>query len=276
MKNYFKRLILLFLLAFLAGCSANSQTEKKVSLFAGSAMKPPLEELARRFEEKTGVRVELNFGGSGALLSQMSISRQGDLYLPASSDFIEKAEKANLIDSRSKKMVAYLIPVLLVREGNPKKIESLSDLARPGIRIALANSDTVVIGQFAQEILEKAAKKDSVLVQRIKENIVTQVGSAEDLLSILFLGQVDVVIGWSVQEKWYPDKLEAVALKPNEIPRIGYVIVAMTKFVRQPRLTRQLLNLIVSSEGKAVFKKYGYIVNKEEADRVLGRQRKDF
>ncbi|HPU31022.1 MAG TPA: hypothetical protein PLM71_12025, partial [Syntrophorhabdaceae bacterium] len=46
-------------------------------VFAGAASKPPAEEAANLFEKKTGIKVNLTFGGSGFVLSQMSLAKKG-------------------------------------------------------------------------------------------------------------------------------------------------------------------------------------------------------
>ncbi|HEY3278614.1 MAG TPA: substrate-binding domain-containing protein [Syntrophorhabdaceae bacterium] len=47
-------------------------------VFAGAASKPPTEEAAKAFEKKTGVKVNVTFGGSGFVLSQMTLAKKGD------------------------------------------------------------------------------------------------------------------------------------------------------------------------------------------------------
>lgn len=248
---------------FFLGCGLNSKTanqEKTVLVFAGSVSKPPLEEIAKVFAKRTGIKIELNFGGSGTLLSQMMISRKGDVYLPASQDYIDKANRAGIIKLRSEKIVAYLTPAILVQKGNPRRIKSLADLAKPGIKVGIASPDTVVIGLFAQRIIEKVRKRDPELAQNIETNIVTHAKSAEDLASILLLGQIDAAINWSVIRKWHPEKLALVALKSDQIPGRAYIPVAITRFTRERAAAQDFVDFIVSREGKSIFKKYGYIV----------------
>ena len=62
-------------------------------VYAGAASKPPTEEAAKLYEQKTGVKVELVIGGSGSVLSQMKLAKQGDIYFPGSSDYMEKAKR---------------------------------------------------------------------------------------------------------------------------------------------------------------------------------------
>ncbi len=79
------------LLMTISGCS--KEEPKSLTAFVGSASKPPMEEAIKAFEEKTGIAVYANYGGSGAMLSQIELSKSGDLYIPGSPDYIVKAER---------------------------------------------------------------------------------------------------------------------------------------------------------------------------------------
>ena len=83
-----------------------------LEVFVGSASQPATEEAARRFEEKTGIRLNLHFGGSGKMLSEMKLSERGDLYFPGSSDFMERAKEEGLVLEETEKIVVYLIPAI--------------------------------------------------------------------------------------------------------------------------------------------------------------------
>jgi len=112
----------------MSACGGGEQT---LELFVGSATKPATEEVAKLFEEKYDVNLELHFGGSGAMLSQMKLTGRGDIYFPGSSDFMEKAKKDGLVLPESERIVVYLIPAINVQKGNPKNIQSLEHLAGP-------------------------------------------------------------------------------------------------------------------------------------------------
>jgi molybdate transport system substrate-binding protein len=73
--------------------------------------------------------VLLHFGGSGAMLSQLSLTGRGDLYLPGSSDFMLRAREQGKVEPETEVRLAYLLPALLVAKGNPKQLHGLADLA---------------------------------------------------------------------------------------------------------------------------------------------------
>lgn len=69
MLNMFLSVFVVVLIATLS-LSGNAFCAERLMVFAGAASKPPTEEVAKAFEAKTGVKVDISFGGSGTVLSQ--------------------------------------------------------------------------------------------------------------------------------------------------------------------------------------------------------------
>lgn len=244
----------------IAGGACGGSGEPTLELFVGSATKPATEEIARLFEERYDVNVELHFGGSGAMLSQMKLTDRGDIYFPGSSDFMEKAKKEDLVLPDSERIVVYLIPAINVQRGNPKNIQSLEDLARPDVTVAIAEPETVCVGLYAAEILEKAGLSES-----IRPKIATYAESCAKTAQLVALKSVDAVLGWRVFEYWAPEETETIYLQPDQIPRIGYVPIAISKSSEQRALAQQFIDFVTSDEGQAVYAEWHYLTTEEEA-----------
>lgn len=281
MKKVF--LVLVLVLAVLTGTACSSgqkeNENKKAELkkdaallvFAGAASKPPTEEAAKAFEEKTGVKVDLVFGGSGYVLSQMELGKTGDIYFPGSSDYMELAKQKGLVIPETEKYVVYLVNAINVQKGNPKNIHSLKDLARSGIKVGIANPEGVCVGLYAVEIIEKnlsPAEKEM-----LKKNIVNYPESCEKTANAVAMGTVDAVIGWSVFEHWDPEKIETIPLKKEEIIRVGYIPVAVSSFSKNKELAQEFIDFLVSEEGQKFYRKYKYFTTPEEAFAYIGEKR---
>ncbi len=235
---------------------------EKILVFAGAASKPATEEVIRAFQKESGITVDVIFGGSGFVLSQMQLARKGDLYFPGSSDFMEKAKKEGWVFPESEKIVVYLIPAINVQKGNPKGIRSLKDLTRQGIRVAIANPEQVCVGTVAAEIIEKnlmPSEKGS-----FKKNLVNYTESCEKTANAISLKAVDAVLGWRVFQYWDPERIETVYLKPEQIPRIGYIPIAISKFAQERVAAQRFIDFLVSQQGKAIFRKYRYLMDLNE------------
>ena len=235
-------------------------TEKRITAFCGSASKPVLEEAVESFHKETGIRVDLNLGGSGTMLSQMKLSRRGDVYIPGSPDYMIKAIRDGVIDPASTVTLAYLILAINVQHGNPRNIKTLFDLTKPGIRIAIGNPEAVCVGLYAVEMLERNG-----LLKQVQKNIVTHAPSCEATASLVVLKKVDAVIGWDVFSKWNPNEIDTVLLKPREIPRIAYIPAAIATYSQDKKTAQKFIYFLLSPEGKKIFAKWGYITTEKEA-----------
>jgi molybdate transport system substrate-binding protein len=232
---------------------------KTVSAFVGSASKPPMDEAAAAFESQTGVKVYLTYGGSGTVLSQMELSKTGDLYIPGSPDYLEKANAKQVTDPTTMKIVAYLVPAICVQSGNPENIRSLADLARPGVTVGIGNPATVCVGLYAVEILES-----NHLLNEVYKNVVTQAASCANTATLISLKSVDAILGWSVFHSWDPENIEAVYLQPEQLPRLAYIPAAISTYSREKEAAAAFIDFLVSPAGQDIFRKWGYDVTEAE------------
>lgn len=245
--------------------------EKRILVYAGAASKPPTEEAAKAFEKKTGIKVDVIFGGSGYVLSQMMLSKKGDIYFPGSSDYMEVAKKKGAVIPETEKIVVYLVPAINVQKGNPKNIKSLKDLARPGIKVVIANPEGVCVGAYAVEIIEKNFTPKEK--EQFRKNIVGYAESCEKTATAISLKTADAVIGWRVFHYWDPERIETIPLKPEQIERIGYIPIAISSYTKNRELAQKFIDFVLSEEGKRIFRKYHYFMTPDEAFAWIGTKK---
>lgn len=246
------------------------RSEENLMLFVGAASKPATEEAVEVFEKKTGIKVDVIFGGSGYVLSQMVLSKEGDIYFPGSSDYMEKAKKEGLVYPETEKIVVYLVPAINVQKGNPKNIRSLNDLTRPGIRVAIANPEGVCVGAYAVEIVENNFSVQQK--RKFLKNLVNYTGSCAKTMTAVALKSVDAVIGWRVFQYWDPETVETIPLKPHEVIRVGYIPVAVSTFTKKRAQAQQFLDFMLSEKAQSIFRKYHYFSSPDEAFAWIGRK----
>jgi molybdate transport system substrate-binding protein len=259
------------LLAASSSAAGPHPDKHRIQVFAGAASKPATEEAAAAFTKATGIAVDLVFGGSGFVLSQMKLAKQGDVYFPGSSDFMELAKREGLVIPETETIVAYLVPAINVPRGNPKQIVGLKDLLRPGLRVAIADPESVCLGLYAVEIVEKNLSAQEL--EAFRRNLVNYTGSCEKTAAAVALRQVDAVLGWRVFEYWDPERIETVPLDPREIVRIGYLPAAVSRFSQQPEFARRFIDFLASPEGQEIFRQFHYFTTPEEAFRWIGTEK---
>jgi molybdate transport system substrate-binding protein len=219
-----------------------------------------MEAIAEKYRAETGVEVNLVFAGAGTLLSQIEMSRKGDIYLPPSHDYIDAGESRGLLVKGSDRIVAYLVPAVITPAGNPAGIESLEDLAREGVRVGMGNPEVMCLGLYAVEILEKCG-----LLEPVLKNVVAFGATATSLASMLVMGQADAVIGWRVFHYWNRESMDFVPIAPEKIPRIATVSIAIPVHTKDMELSRSFIDFVLSPAGMSAYESLGYITSREEA-----------
>lgn len=251
--------------------AAGVSSAASLLVYAGAASKPPTEEAARAFEKQTGIRVDLVFGGSGHVLSQMKLAKRGDIYFPGSSDYMEKAKRDNVVIPGTEKIIVYLVPAINVQKGNPRRIRTLRDLTRPGLRVAIANPGAVCVGAYAVEIIEREFTPKEKAAFR--KNLVNYTESCEKTATAISLRMVDAVIGWRVFRYWDPERIETIPLPAAQIPRIGYIPVAISRFTRNREAAQRFIDFLTGPEGRRIYAKYNYFATPEAAFAWIGERK---
>lgn len=250
--------LLLTLPIVVAGCDSGAES---LSVFAAAGAKPALDEAARQFQEEHGTEIEVSYGGGGEVLTRMVSAETGDIYIAPEQEFMKIAVEQGAVEPATMKSLAYMVPVLAVQKGNPKQITTLTDLARPGIRVAIARAEATLAGEYALEIFEKAG-----LAKGIAKNIVTEATRPDLLVTWLSMGEVDAVITWHFYQTLAPDDIEVVFLPPEQLTGIGEMQVAVSTYSKNRDLAESFVDFLGSAEGKATFGKHGYIVDTEELE----------
>ena len=56
------------------------------------------------------------------MLATTEVAKRGDIFAPGSPDYMEGAIKDGVIDPKSVRIVAYMVPAIVVLKGNPKNM----------------------------------------------------------------------------------------------------------------------------------------------------------
>jgi molybdate transport system substrate-binding protein len=254
-------LSLTFILYITSGCT-HAAGSSQLSVFAAAGAKPVIDEACQDFKQQFTCDVEVNYGGGGEILSNMILSKSGDVYVAPEQRFMVSAIEKGAVHPDTVQSLAYMIPVIAVQKGNPMNISGLADLANPGIRVAITRPETTLLGKYAPEIFQKAGLSES-----IEQNIVTQATSPSSLLNMLIIGQVDAGILWHFYQALAPDKIEIIFLAPEQLTGVAEMQIAVSTYCKNKEMAERFIEFVASPEGKTIFKQFGYIVDNEEVNK---------
>ena len=178
--------------------SAGGAPKPSLLVYCAAGIKAPVEAVALAYEKEFGVKVELQYGGSGTLLSNLRIAKTGDLFVAADTSYIKTGREQNLIAEAIP--LAQLHPVIAVRAGNPKQIKSVADLLRDDVSVALANPEVASIGKVTQKLLEPSGTWTT-----LKPRVKVFKPTVNDIANDIKLGAVDAGIVWDSTVQQYPE-----------------------------------------------------------------------
>ena len=246
--------------AGIAGCGktepesagGGSQT-KELLLYCGAGIRPPVDELVETFRQQYGINIIIDYAGSEVLLSKIKLTRRGDLYMPGDKYYAEQAAREGMI--LSQRSVCYFVPTILVQKGNPKNIQGLWDLLRPGLKLGLGDANICAVGRQARQIFAK----NKIAWEDVEKNLVFQSLTVNGLGMQIQAGSLDAVIVWDAIAQYYNEHGEqvAIAAQNNVISTVDICILA---FTRQRLLAESFVQLAVSERGQAIFKKHRYTI----------------
>ncbi|MFZ4537083.1 substrate-binding domain-containing protein [Propionivibrio sp.] len=252
----FSKKLILAVCAIFCSLSAWSQ-QQNLLIYCGITQVRPITELARLFEAKENVRIQIAQGGSEDLYQSAKKSRLGDLYLPGEPSYREKHLAEGLFGEH--KVVGYNQMAIIVQKGNPKRVKgNLNELLRKDLTIMIGNAESGSVGQETRTMLEMAA-----LYPKVVAKAVELMPDSRAINLAMKRGEADATLNWRATS-FFPDNathLEAVDLDAKIAKPQALLLIQLT-FSKNPLLARKFVDFVASEEGQAVFRKNGFLDNK--------------
>jgi molybdate transport system substrate-binding protein len=247
-----RRLAALLLLA------SPSQAEE-VTVFAAASLKTALDEIATAWEGTTGHEVTLSYAGTPQLAQQIEQGAPADLFISASTDWMDDLQAKDLIDPASRRDLLGNTLVLVAHgEASPVEIDpdlDLSALLGDG-RLAMAFIDSVPAGIYGREALTSLGLWDAVAPQVAQaENVraaLALVASGEAPLGIVY--DSDALASQAAGE----DVSTLGTFPADSHSPITYPAALVAG--RHNPAAAQLLNHLASEEARAVWEVQGFTV----------------
>jgi len=241
----------------------NEKTE--LILYCGAGIRSAAEALIEAFEKKHDVKILATYAGSDRLLGQISTIQKGDLFMPGAELYVDIAIEKGLALKESKRVVAYFIPVIFVQKGNPKGIQSLQDLKRPGIRLGFGDERACAVGKTTLKILEK----NGIVYSELKKNVVYKSGTVNELPLAVQLQNVDAVIAWDVNARHFLQYGDIVRISQEQNVPSTIPIIVLGSSSHQSE-ARAFIDFVTSSEGKKILTECKYTISLADQENNSG------
>jgi molybdate transport system substrate-binding protein len=232
---------------------------RTLTVFAAASLTDAFKEIGTNLEATNpGVSVTFNFAGSQTLSAQLIQGAVADVFASANKTEMDKLVAANLIPADAPINFLTNQLIVILPSNNPANLQGLQDLAKPGLKLVLADQ-TVPAGKYALQILDNMAKDASYgadFKTRVLANVVSNETDVKQVVAKVQLGEADTGI------VYISDSIAAPELKTIQIPANLNVIarypIAALATASQPKLAADFIAYVLSSDGQAILKKWGF------------------
>lgn len=261
--------ILLFAVLLMPACSPQAApalpgvgASKTLTVLAAASLTESFNELGKLFETgHPGVRVVFSFGGSQQLAQQLGQGASADVFASASPKYMDAAAQAKRVNPADSKTFATNRLVVIYPKDNPAGLKELKDLAKPGLKLDLADK-TVPVGQYSLDFLDKAIQSpgfDPQFKANVLKNVVSYEDNVKSVVAKVSLGEADAGIVYVTDSTSdLSAKLSQLAI-PDALNTVAVYPIAPLADSKNAGLAQAFVALVLSPEGQAVMGKYGFL-----------------
>lgn len=235
------------------------RSTKTLLIFAASSLSESLQQIGPLFQKKYGPKVELNLAATSELRRQLEEGAEADLFASASQDEMDKAVASEVAVDPSVFIRNEL--VLVVHRNNASRVQKLSDLKKPGVKI-VTTSEKVPIGKYTLQVLDKMGadpKFGNDFKDAVRANFVSFELNVKGVVSKVYFQEADA--GFVYRSDVTP--MMAKELVAYEIPRKLNVKavypIAVTKSSKHAEAARKFIEFLKDEEAQAIFQKRNFL-----------------
>jgi molybdate transport system substrate-binding protein len=236
-----------------SGLNRDSQAGREITVSAAASLRDAFREISKQYEERTGVKINFNFGASGALQKQIESGAPVDVFASAGIPQMDALANQGLIAPETRRDFARNTLVLIVPADSTSGITSFADLGGAKVaKLAVGNPKTVPVGQYAEQSLSRLG-----LWQRLGPRLIL----AEDVrqaLDYVARGEVDAGIVYASDVLATGDRVRTVATAPADSHDPILYPIAVVRASSHQEAARAFIDAVMSDEGHRTMEKYGF------------------
>ncbi|MGA2743187.1 MAG: molybdate ABC transporter substrate-binding protein [Candidatus Sulfotelmatobacter sp.] len=244
------------LLSTISGWAQEKNGSPALVIAAAADLSSALQEIGDSYEKKTGVKVKLSFGASGALTQQIQNGAPFDLFFSADMDYPRQLIAAGNADGSSLYQYAVGRLVLWVPADSPLDVEhqGMKVLLDPSVKkIATGNPQHAPYGRAAVAALRHAGLYDQVADRLVLGENISQAaqfvesGNAQVGFVALAHAAAPAMRGkgkyWEVPAEFYPPLAQ------------GVVVLSHSQHKKE---ATEFLDYIKTKDVGELLRKYGF------------------
>jgi molybdate transport system substrate-binding protein len=231
--------------AIQTSCGVAGPPRTTLTVFAAASLQPAFDKIGAKLLSTQNIATTFSYAGTQTLTTQLTQGAPADVFASADVAHMTTIQSAGLLHSQSV-LFAHNRLEIAVGKGNPKGIHSLSDLARSGLVVVLADP-SVPAGKYAAQVLAKAGitVHPASLEQQVT-GVLSKVALGEADAGIVYVS--DIVTSGQVDGIVIPDNQNVIADYP----------IAVLKSAQNQTGAVAFVDLVLSTEGQSILTAAGF------------------
>lgn len=245
-----KAIALVCFCAAICGCGKAKRTTLRV--YAGAGLRRAMDVMAEKFEKESGVRCEIDYGGSGMIISRAKEDRDADLFIPGDVWYVDRLNELTG-NIKSKTTISYFVPTIIVQKGNPKNIKSVKNFLRKDVQVALGNPKACQVGRLTVKILANAGIRYEDVSAKSSLTV-------NELAVWVKMRDVDAAIVWDAIAANVADSVDMIEI-PKQVNKVSTVVVGLLKTSTHKGEAKAFVEFMAGPEGRKILLGKGYRVD---------------
>lgn len=247
MRNRLLVPVLLALVLPLAGCGNDDEDAVTLTVYAAASLTASFEQIADEFEAKhEGVTVELSFGGSSDLVTQIQEGAPADVFASADTANMDKLVDADLAGAEPQNFATNTLEIA-VPSGNPAGIATFQDLGEPGLNLVICAPE-VPCGAAARQVAENAG---------VTLSPVSEEQSVTDVLAKVTSGEADAGLVYVTDVQAAGDDVDGITFAESDSVVNTYPIAPVEGSDRAD-LAQEFLQMVLGDTGQGILADLGF------------------
>ncbi len=254
-SHYASIIIILYVFfSLLSSLSTIAKAPKEIIISAAISLKDGFIEIGKLYEERTGVKINFNFGASGVLQKQIESGAPVDVFASAGEKQMDELEAKDLIVKESRSDFARNTLVLVTSVDSKSNLSSFNELDSTKVtRVAVGSPKTVPAGQYTQQLLTNMMLWNKIQPKLIFAENVRQV------LDYVVRGEVEAGIVYASDILIAQDKATIAARAPENFHDPILYPIAVIKESRNHNAAMGFVGFVLRSEGQSILSRYGFL-----------------
>ncbi|MGG4218639.1 molybdate ABC transporter substrate-binding protein [Paenibacillus jamilae] len=242
--------------------ASSQDTSKKaetvdLTISAAASLTDALQEIQTLYESShQGIKLNFNFGGSGALEKQIEQGAPSDLFLSASKKNMKSLVDQQLIESNQQKTWLTNELVAVIPADGTASITSVKDLTKSEVKkVAIGIPESVPAGKYAQEALTNVKLWD------VLQDKLVQAKDVRQVLQYVETGNADVGFVYKTDALTSQKAKIAFEVDPKTYSTAEYPI-GIIKASKHIQEAESFYEYLQSQESLNIMAKYGFTIPK--------------